>query len=67
MYHVGVDLHKETSRFYIIDSNGKKVDSKNILNKPVWPIVIFPGVFLLSLYTLLNCPEHMPDDPLRSH
>src|SRR3990167_1444598 len=34
MYHVGVDLHKETSWFYIIDSNGKKVDSKNILNKP---------------------------------
>ncbi len=34
MYHVGVDLHKETSWFYIIDSNGKKVDSKNIINKP---------------------------------
>ena len=34
MYHVGVDLHKETSWFYIIDSNGKKVGSKNILNKP---------------------------------
>jgi hypothetical protein len=32
MYHVGVDLHKETSWLYIIDSNGKKVDSKNILN-----------------------------------
>ena len=34
MYHVGVDLHKETSWFFIIDSNGKKVDSKNILNEP---------------------------------
>ena len=29
MYHVSVDLYKETSWFYIIDSNGKKVDMKN--------------------------------------
>jgi len=34
MYYVGVDLHKETSWFYIIDSQGKKVDSKNIINEP---------------------------------
>jgi hypothetical protein len=24
MYYVGVDLHKETSWFYIVDSQGKK-------------------------------------------
>lgn len=34
MYHVGVDLHKETSWFYTVDDNGKKVSSKNISNKP---------------------------------
>lgn len=34
MYHVGVDLHKATSWFYIIDKYGKKVDRKNIVNKP---------------------------------
>ncbi|ODS31088.1 MAG: putative transposase [Candidatus Scalindua rubra] len=34
MYYVGVDLHKETSWFYIVDANGKKVDSRNISNKP---------------------------------
>ncbi len=34
MYHVGVDLHKATSWFYIIDEDGEKVDSKNIVNKP---------------------------------
>lgn len=34
MYYVGVDLHKETSWFYIFDKKGKKVDSKNISNKP---------------------------------
>ena len=34
MYYVGVDLHKETSWFYIVDSQSKKYDSKNIQNKP---------------------------------
>ena len=34
MYYVGVDLHKETPWFYIVDSQGKKYDSKNIQNKP---------------------------------
>ncbi len=34
MYYVGVDLHKETSWFYIVDANGKKISSKNISNKP---------------------------------
>ncbi len=34
MYHVGVDLHKETSWFYIVNANGKKIDSRNISNKP---------------------------------
>ena len=34
MYHVGVDLHKETSWFYVIDKDGKKFDSQNISNKP---------------------------------
>lgn len=34
MYHVGVDLHKETSWFYTVDDNGKKISSKNISNKP---------------------------------
>ena len=35
MYYVGVDLHKETSWFYIVDQKGKKVNSKNILNLPI--------------------------------
>ena len=34
MYYVGVDLHKETSWFYIVDAQSKKYDSKNIQNKP---------------------------------
>ncbi len=34
MYYVGVDLHKETSWFYTVDDNGKKISSKNISNKP---------------------------------
>ena len=34
MYYVGVDLHKETSWFCIVDSQSKKYDSKNIQNKP---------------------------------
>ncbi|MHC4140285.1 MAG: hypothetical protein ACYSR1_10655 [Planctomycetota bacterium] len=33
MNHVGVDLHKATSLFYIVDKNGKKISSKNVLNK----------------------------------
>lgn len=32
MYYVGVDLHKETSWFYVVDSSGKKILSKNIAN-----------------------------------
>ena len=34
MYYVGVDLHKETSWFYIVDAQSRKYDSKNIQNKP---------------------------------
>lgn len=33
MNYVGVDLHKETSWFYVVDSKGQKVMSKNISNK----------------------------------
>lgn len=33
MHYVGVDLHKETSWFYVVDSKGKKVISKNLTNK----------------------------------
>ena len=33
MYYVGVDLHKRTSWFCILDSNGKKVKDKNINNQ----------------------------------
>lgn len=32
MNYVGVDLHKETSWFHILDSAGKKIDSRNIAN-----------------------------------
>lgn len=32
MYYVGVDLHKKTSWFHVLDENGKRVDSKNISN-----------------------------------
>jgi transposase len=34
MNYVGVDLHKETSWFYVLDSKGKKLDSKNVTNNP---------------------------------
>lgn len=33
MNYVGVDLHKETSWFYVLDSKGKKISSKNVTNK----------------------------------
>jgi transposase len=32
MHYVGIDLHKETSWFYVLDSNGRKVISKNVSN-----------------------------------
>jgi transposase len=32
MNYVGVDLHKETSWFYVLDAKGKKLDSKNLTN-----------------------------------
>jgi len=32
MYYVGVDLHKHTSWFYVIDDDGKRISSKNISN-----------------------------------
>ena len=34
MNYVGVDLHQKTSWFYIIDSLGNKIDSKNVVNSP---------------------------------
>lgn len=33
MYYVGVDLHKETSWFYVVDQQGNKIDSRNVSNK----------------------------------
>lgn len=32
MNYVGVDLHQKTSWFYVIDSAGNKIDSKNVTN-----------------------------------
>lgn len=32
MYYVGVDLHKQTSWLYVLDSSGNKVDSTNLSN-----------------------------------
>jgi transposase len=32
MYYVGVDLHQKTSWFYVIDSDGKRVNSRNVPN-----------------------------------
>lgn len=32
MYYVGIDLHKETSWFCILDENGKRIISKNVSN-----------------------------------
>lgn len=32
MNYVGVDLHQKTSWFYVIDSFGNKIDSKNVTN-----------------------------------
>lgn len=34
MNYVGVDLHKESAWMYVVDSCGKKIDSRNIANKP---------------------------------
>jgi len=33
MYYVGVDLHKEQSWFYVMNSTGKRISSKSISNK----------------------------------
>lgn len=33
MNYVGVDLHKETSWFCVLDDNGRRLDSRNISNK----------------------------------
>lgn len=35
MNYVGVDLHKESSWFYVMDENGKRISSKSIPNKIV--------------------------------
>lgn len=32
MNYVGVDLHKQTSWFYVLDENGRKLDSRNLAN-----------------------------------
>ena len=34
MYYVGVDLHKESSWFYVMDESGKRVMSENVSNSP---------------------------------
>jgi len=34
MYYVGVDLHKEMSWFYVMDSHGRKLSSISISNNP---------------------------------
>jgi transposase len=34
MHYVGVDLHKEMSWFYVMDSHGRKLSSLSISNKP---------------------------------
>ena len=34
MNYVGVDLHKESSWFYIMNESGKRMMSKNVLNSP---------------------------------
>ncbi|VAX35973.1 hypothetical protein MNBD_UNCLBAC01-1161, partial [hydrothermal vent metagenome] len=33
MNYVGVDLHKETSWFHVLNSKGKRLNSKNVSNK----------------------------------
>ncbi len=58
MNYVGVDLHKETSWFYVIGNNGKKVSSKNISNKPELLKLYFkkiPKPFNLVYYNLILC------------
>lgn len=32
MNYVGVDLHKQTSWFYVVDQEGRKLDSRNLSN-----------------------------------
>ena len=57
MYYVGVDLHKETSWFYIVDSHGEKVDSKDIVNEPAILKRYFeqiPKPFILAVEATYN-------------
>lgn len=57
MNYVGVDLHKETSWFYILDSKGKKIDSKNVSNNPETLKKYFeqiPKPFTLAVETTYN-------------
>ncbi|MHA1942054.1 MAG: IS110 family RNA-guided transposase [Candidatus Hodarchaeales archaeon] len=57
MYYVGVDLHKETSWFYNVDDNGKKISSNNISNKPEILKQYFeqiPKPFLLAVEATYN-------------
>ncbi len=57
MYYVGVDLHNETSWFYVINDNGKKVSSKNIQNKPEILKQYFeqtPKLFVLAVEAAYN-------------
>ncbi len=57
MFYVGVDLHKETSWFYVVDNKGKKVSSKNISNKPEILKLYFdkiPKPFILAVEATYN-------------
>jgi len=57
MNYVGVDLHKETSWFYVLNSKGQKLDSKNVSNNPEILKSYFeqiPTPFKLAVETTYN-------------
>jgi transposase len=57
MNYVGVDLHKETSWFYVLNAKGKKIDSKNLANNPENLKEYFkriPKPFTLAVETTYN-------------
>jgi len=55
MYYVGVDLHKRTSWFYILDSEGRKIKSKNVNNDKLTGFIrTIPQPFEIAVESTYN-------------
>jgi len=57
MNYVGVDLHQKTSWFYVVDDNGKKLDSTNVINSTEQLksyLEKIPGPFKLAVESTYN-------------